>query len=867
MKQYMNLFFHLIIISLAFTMSACSDDDKISSTQSVHGYIKFQLHKAQTKGILEGEPLQTLQQAKKIEISLLYNNNVIKQSLELYASSEEGAEYILSSENLKLSAGKYTIIGYVLYGEYREGSKAEILQIGIPDENQTFVIYPNQITTYGLPIEATQYGMFSAILEKILPEFTKASISTPVYTEFFKFNDIDSVQITFEKEANGITYQEEFKIKAHKSKDGKTFLTDTITMEAGSYTLTHFELYNKNKKFMYAQDIELPVFINHVQLSKENILVEIPESEALRDYIALRQIWEAMDGENWAYNGQDAPQGANWLFEFENGTKRPIDAWGKQPGVELNDAGRVISLNLGAFNPRGVVPAAIGQLSELEILFLGTHDDTYNGTTEEGMEEHLHYSPITLIKSGIDIRANRLEIAMERTKLRRMQTTNSLYSSKLKYSQENKKPYKYVSTYSQSVGELGNRITGIDEAIGQLNNLNSLYIANAQITKLPKSIEKLTNLTDLELYNLPLEELDPDLFTKFPNLVSANISAIYGMSPEKLLEGLEGLCEHCPDLQLLYLNYNKLTSLPENLYKLTDLRLLDASHNKIASLKSLQPMAPIQLLLDFNDIREIPAGFCKTHDLELFSATANKIQNFPAFLSNTDNEYTIEEIDLTTNQIHGFQEGFKGIKVEQLKLPNNCMGKREEDTKIGYFPVEFSKTNSEINYLVLSNNNIDTITNAALKNMKKLQALDCLGNNLKYIPSGFNTENLPHLTGLDLSFNQLRQFPNNVLQVASLSQMLMAHQGYYRDEAQTKWTRTMTVWPEDIMRHASLVVVDFSGNDFRQVTNFPSNLNSLNVLDNPNIKITIPLVVYYLIMNGSFSLLYDEEQDITIENQ
>lgn len=867
MKQYMNLFFHLIIISLAFTMSACSDDDNIGTSQSIHGYVKLQLHKAQTKGLLEGEPLQSLRQAKKIEISLLYNNNVIKQSLALYAPSTEGAEHILSSENLKLSVGKYTIMGYVLYGDYKGGNKPEILQIGVPDRNQAFVIYPNQITTYGLPIEATQYGTFSATLEKLLPEPTKAGTSTPMYTDLFKFNDIDSVQMVFEKEANGVTYQEEFKAKAYKSKDGRTFLTDTITLEAGSYTLTHYELYNKNKKFMYAQDIELPVQINHVQLSKETISVEIPESEAFRDYIALRQIWEALDGKNWAYNGQDAPEGANWIFEFDNGTKRPIDAWGKQPGVELNDAGRVISLNLGAFNPHGVVPAAIGQLSALEILFLGTHDDTYNGNTEEGMEEHLHYSPITLAKSGIDLRANRLEIAKERTMLRRKENQNSLYNSKLKYGQENKKTYKYISTYSQSVGELGNRITGIDEAIGKLSNLTSLYIANAQITKLPKGIEKLTSLTDLELYNLPLEELDPEMFAKLPNLVSANISAIYGMSPEKLLEGLEGLCKNCPELQLLYLNYNKLTTLPENLYRLTDLRLLDASHNKISTLKSMQPMAPIQLMLDFNNIREIPADFCKTHDLELFSASANKIQSFPAFLSNTDNEYTIEEIDLTTNQIHGFQEGFKGIKVEKLKLPNNCMGKREEDTKIGYFPVEFSKTNSEINYLVLSNNNIDTITNAALKNMKKLQALDCLGNNLKYIPSGFNTENLPHLNGLELSFNQLRQFPNNVLQVASISQLLMAHQGYYRDEAQTKWTRTMTEWPEDIIRHGSLVVVDFSGNDFRQVVNFPSNLNSLNVLDNPNIKMTIPTVVYYLIMNGSFNLLFDEEQDITIQNQ
>jgi Leucine-rich repeat (LRR) protein len=196
----------------------------------------------------------------------------------------------------------------------------------------------------------------------------------------------------------------------------------------------------------------------------------------------------------------------------------------------------------------------------------------------------------------------------------------------------------------------------------------------------------------------------------------------------------------------------------------------------------------------------------------------------------------------------------------------NEMGKRENDTKIGEFPREFADTKSEINYLVLANNNIDTIRNAALKNFHSLQAIDCAGNNLKSIPSGFNTENLPYLSGVEFSYNQFRGFPDNILQPARMSQLLLGSQGYFRDEAQTKWVRSMTEWPAYLHEHTGLVVVDLSGNDFRSVTTFPSNLNSLDISNNPNIKMTVPASVVYRIQNGLFGLTFDEEQDITFLN-
>ena len=48
---------------------------------------------------------------------------------------------------------------------------------------------------------------------------------------------------------------------------------------------------------------------------------------------------------------------------------------GAQPGVQLHDNGRVARLDLSGFGFRGDMPAAIGQLTEMIELYLGTQND------------------------------------------------------------------------------------------------------------------------------------------------------------------------------------------------------------------------------------------------------------------------------------------------------------------------------------------------------------------------------------------------------------------------------------------------------------------------------------------------------------
>lgn len=852
MKRFLSLF---LLVSSLLLLFSC--EEKESFDTEGYGYVQVKLQKKTTRSLIEGNALDHLADARKIRLSLMYQGKSIEQTLNLMSASVESAEYLLTSEEVKMQSGEYKVMGYALYGDYKEGDMAELLQVVSMDEPVSIVVKKNQMSEETFYVEAKQYGKFSAHIVRLEPQ-TRAG--QPVYSELFEYDDIDSVQLVLERNVGGITYREDRKVKAHKGNtDAPTFDTDSINLQVGKYRLSHFELFNKRRQFMYAQDVEVAFEVEDFKLSTTEVGVQLPETAGVRDGIALKQIWDAMDGENWSFHDQGA-YGGNWVFRMSDGSPRPLSAWTNQPGVVVSHMGRVISLNLGAFNPMGDVPDAIGQLDALERLYLGEHTDEIYYTLEGVGGMQYTISPYQIAKST-DLRLHRMEIAKERAFIRQM---NSIASPLMKVqSDEFVKNMKYATGRVQTgTYDPANRITGISEEIGKLKNLTELYIANSMITKLPTSLAKLENVTDLELYNNPFTELDGDIFKGMTYLTSVYIDRLYNLSEEQLLGALDKMCESCGKIQLLYLCNLKLSKLPSKLNRLTDLRLLDCSNNKITSIPSLLPMAPIQVILDHNLLTSLPANLFNVDDIESFSCTDNRLKEFPAVLSNLKGNYSFESVNLTGNRMHGFQEGFEGIRCEKLIMASNYLGRLPEEKGHGFMPEEFAKTKSIINYLDVSFNNIDSIRNAAIKGLTYLQALDVSKNELRYLPSLFNAENFPYLTGLDLSHNQLRGFPENVLNVTSLQQLLLADQGYFRDATETKWVRTMTEWPTYLHVHPSLTNLDVKGNDFRTVVNFPANLTTLNVTNNPNIKMEIPSDVLYRMSHGLFIFYYDEEQDI-----
>lgn len=854
----------LLVLMLAMSLAGCSPE-KSGTDDGKYGYLQISLTKDITKGLVEGSTLEKLSDARKIRLSLEYGGSVIEQTLNLDAVSPQAAEFSTVSQSVKLLSGRYRLLSYALYGEYRKGDMAPVLQVVQVDGNHEIIIREGELTIHDLTVQARTFGRFSAEIYRVEPE-TKAA---PTYTEYFSYDDIDSVLLVMNRTVGMVSYSQSMKVKAHSDKSGvPVFRTDSVDLQSGDYRIIHFELFNRRRQFMYAQDTDVEFQIRHFELTSVGVGVQLPETQGILDGIALRQIWESMDGESWSFHDQDG-YGSNWLFTLSDGSPRPVSAWTRQTGVILNSEGRVIGLNLGAFNPMGVVPDAIGQLTALERLYLGEHTDEVYYTLQGVGQVVYAMSPYQMSRKT-DIRLHRMEIARERTLIRRLAERSELQSALLYNGvvpdDESVKGVRYAQPKVQTgTFDPANRITGISEKIGNLTNLTELYIANTLIEKLPDNISKLVNVTDLELYNNPFTELDGEMFRNMSNLVSVNIDRLFNLSETQLHAALDKMCEYCPRIQLLYMCNLKLTRLPEKLNRLADLRLLDVSFNRIDSIGSLMPMAPIQVMLNHNRLESLPADLFITDDIELFSCTDNRLKEFPVILSNLPGLYSFETVDLSGNRMHGFQSGFSGIRTEKLLMTGNYMGHLPGECGTGVFPTEFARTGSVINYLDVSFNNIDTITNQGLKGIVDLKAFDISKNDLRSIPSAFNSENFPWLTGLDVSHNRFAGFPQNVLNVLSLQQLLISDQGYFRDENETQWVRSMTDWPDYLHLHPSLTNLNMSGNDFRTVTNFPVNLTTLNVKDNPNIRMVVPDYIMYKIRNGLFAFYFDEGQNIVVE--
>ncbi|MGL5732251.1 MAG: DUF4458 domain-containing protein, partial [Bacteroidales bacterium] len=354
------------------------------------------------------------------------------------------------------------------------------------------------------------------------------------------------------------------------------FHTDTISLRENDYTVNQVRLLDKKNKLIMVIDQPSVIALRNQIHTIDTVSVDMPLTPAFSDYIALYNIWKKMDGENWYWNGMGFKEGSNWLFRYSDGTPRPLDMWGSQPGITVDARGRVISLTIGGFNPKGMVPDEIGELTELQNLYLGNHSDAAQidpaiGTVVVDKSE--------LQRQGIDIFKNRIEIAKDGLKLR--------YPAK-KYSLEYKSatgssPIKYaVPYYAHDYTGYSSRITGISPEISKCKELRMLTVGNNLVTDLPESLSELQNLTDIELYNLNMTQI-PECITRMNTLVAFNFSRIKGLNNAKFMDSFERFCASGSKatLQILYMNENGLTTLPANLANLTNLGLLDLTANKI----------------------------------------------------------------------------------------------------------------------------------------------------------------------------------------------------------------------------------------------------------------------------------------------
>ena len=867
--KYLSKIYQLIAcVLVAGTVFGCAKVEEPDYREQDYGYIQFKVFKAASYQTKAESSIQYLGDIAKV--SLVLKNSAgseVSQTLVLSASSDYAAEYGLRSEKLMLLADTYTIDNYYLYDKLDN----MVASYSPSADNKKFTVVAGGLSVHDLLADVVERGSVKFSLIKDLTETpaTRASVVKEQYT----FDEIGYVTIELKNTDIkfemlpadfSLHFDDEKKPDPNKDKGWQTssFECDTLVyIKAGTYEVKTYTVYNRDKDVLESNDeVTLSFSVSDNVTTEVKVPVKLHEDAYIKDYRALKKIYDALDGPNWYYQGDEWPVGSTWNFD------KDIDLWGDQPGVKLHDNGRVALLSLSGFGISGDMPAALGELTALEELYLGNHNEMnfldndptvqFGTTSLNRMERHAEYlrrsHVLTQFSEPIARGMKEKGVSIPEIALYETMTEKEIFDAR---GDMRIKPMQDVLP-----GVKTNNLKSLPAEIAKLKNLRIFFLANSAIPELPAELAQCEEITDLEIYNCPDMKNFPTVISQLPKLTSANLSA----NPQwnDVDEGLVALGTglSAKALQIIYMNECSLTVLPKELNNMKKLGMLSVASNKIHTIESAYPdIAFVQLFLDNNQITEIPSTirngkriFFRTEDVETFSCSYNKLTKFPDIFD-AESIYGMSSVDFSYNCITEFENqdaDYQGIYVATLSLANN------PDLKT--FPKCIADSKSKVDYINVRGCGIEEIPAGSFtgENTKYLVSLDLSYTKLKDFPREFTAASFPYFYGLDLSYNQLSEFPYEPFDCASLTMLAV------RGQRNEKGERCLTEWPTGVYNHTGLRALYVGSNDLGKINDTISYLiYFLDISDNPNIVFDASDICYNW-QSGTYFLLYDKTQKI-----
>jgi len=196
----------------------------------------------------------------------------------------------------------------------------------------------------------------------------------------------------------------------------------------------------------------------------------------------------------------------------------------------------------------------------------------------------------------------------------------------------------------------------------------------------PRSEQTLLSMTELNLLWHDLHELPEELgyLKQLTNLSINKCRKGLEIKPETrtqhTLRSIPQWVFRLTNLKVLDLGGNAIAEIPSEIGKLTNLQILFLSQNKIHEIPdSIRQCSKLTFLgLSYNQLRKIPVGLFECNNLEVLYITANKIDHIPNGLSKLTSLMVLE---LARNRLQAFPEEI--ILLENLNvltlLGNNFM--------------------------------------------------------------------------------------------------------------------------------------------------------------------------------------------------
>lgn len=839
----------LALLSSVLLFTGCTDEAEPVSEPG-YGYVQFHLFKkgSYTKA---GDKLEYLRDAAKIRVTLRsQDNDIITPVAVVEAVDKNLSEWGLQTAKIRLIAGKYTMTAYEIY----DGLDNSVL-VGAPSETVVLDVKANGIVSEDIALNVVDRGWAKFRLVKDLSEIVGTRAGKDGADEH-PFYGIQSVDLTVKNKNTGeITEITNIEV-THKFVDGENAadpdyvsgicVSDTlVALKGGTYTVTKFRTYFDYFRKVYETSTDVAeneFVVKDNQETDADVPVTLHTTSGhVQDALALREIWEALDGPNWRIK---------WEFNCD------VDAWTANTGVQILGNGRVASLDLTGTGAKGAMPAAIAKLTELRKLTLGTigYNAAAGGTTVTTGRKLTYFTPE-------DHEADRrLTIGTRDPRSRfskELQQSFEIAGDPVKpgvKSLSERMPVMYKPEVNAT------DIVSLPDEINQLKNLEHITIAFSPIKTFPADMSGLTALTDVEIFACTeLTEFPKGLAT-CPKLTSLTYSFNVNTAVSSMEEGISAINNGpaSKTIQLLYFPNQRIDNMPD----LSNIPRLSVLVIQGCGLKSFTaPFSKDQFFVQFmasdNELTSLPRDekgnfLAYNAETEEVNFSGNKFTELPDIFD-AKSAYQVGTVDFSKNQIASVEHGdaYRGIKAATFDISYN---------KLKELPVQlFGTSSSSISYLKIDGNGMEKISKEAIegKYTYRTTTISMAYNKLKSLPDEFDSLTFPYLSGIDMSYNRFDYFPYTAVNNQYLSVFIFRHQ---RD---ADGDRCMRTWPAGIGQAlAGLRALYLGSNDIRVVTDQLSYMiYNLDIQDNPNISIDVSAVCSY-IKSGWFNLMYSPGQDI-----
>src|SRR6476469_8219933 len=296
-------------------------------------------------------------------------------------------------------------------------------------------------------------------------------------------------------------------------------------------------------------------------------------------------------------------------------------------------------------------------------------------------------------------------------------------------------------------------------------------------------------LTQLDLSWLDLEELPPEIgkCTQLETVVLAKFDGEKSKWVGNKLTEFPDAVLQLTNLKILNVSHNQITSIPEEIGQLSNLTRLDLSENQITSIPEEigQLWNLTHLDLSSNQITSIPEDLAQLWNLTLLDLSSNQITSIPEDLGQL---WNLTDIYLSSNQITSIPEdlgqlsNLAGLYLsenqitsipEDLGQLSNLIGLYLSENQITSIPEDLGQLSNLI-VLFLSNNQIEKIPEC-LETLPKLERLDLRRNPLPISPEVLGDKEDPGTPAA--IFNYLRQLRSGEVLPLNEAKVLLVGQG------------------------------------------------------------------------------------------